>query len=281
MAAAEPLFLQGKAIDYTIIGLPFTSYGPQNYGLGYFSPADCDHTSVASGSGSGTVGAAPSYNSRDSSLASTISTIPTRCGETSQFVGCVCHVAFGDSGNADLRTCWFLMTALPPKHSARYVFIVTAPPTHHVTSHKSVDEHLHTCAPPPVEHELFPQCPRSPQTIRSIGVAVRLRSVGDFPPQEAGRDVPGHWRGAGGVSAAEGAAAPGFRAEDHESVGPQRPRDGHALDQVTRRCNTRHHHPRYALRAALPWTGAGAGGSEPGDAGGGCGAVEEGRHGCK
>ncbi|KAL4105620.1 hypothetical protein PRIC1_003680 [Phytophthora ramorum] len=27
-------------------GFPFTSYGPQNYGLGYFSPANCDHNTT-------------------------------------------------------------------------------------------------------------------------------------------------------------------------------------------------------------------------------------------
>ncbi|KAG6594196.1 putative glycoside hydrolase [Phytophthora cinnamomi] len=39
--------LQNSAFSTPASVYPFTSYGPQNYGLGYFSPADCDHTSVA------------------------------------------------------------------------------------------------------------------------------------------------------------------------------------------------------------------------------------------
>ncbi|GMF56662.1 unnamed protein product [Phytophthora fragariaefolia] len=38
--------LQNSAYSKPASAYPFTSYGPQNYGLGYFSPADCDHDEV-------------------------------------------------------------------------------------------------------------------------------------------------------------------------------------------------------------------------------------------
>ncbi|KAE9303224.1 hypothetical protein PF008_g22281 [Phytophthora fragariae] len=38
--------LQNSAYSTPPSAYPFTSFGPQNYGLGYFSPAECDHISV-------------------------------------------------------------------------------------------------------------------------------------------------------------------------------------------------------------------------------------------